>query len=38
MRKQGIIPTPGIVTFLNLKTGAPELKFFYDLSKQDVQI
>lgn len=35
MRKQGIVPTPGIVTFLNLKTGSPELKFFYDLSKQN---
>ena len=33
MRKQGIIPTPGIVTFLDLKTGTPELKFFYDLSQ-----
>ncbi len=37
MRKQGVVPTPGIVTFLNLKTGTPELKFFYDLSKQNVQ-
>ena len=34
MRKQGIVPTPGIVTFLNLRTGSPELKFFYDLSQQ----
>ena len=34
MRKQGVIPTPGIVTFLNLRTGTPELKFFYDLSNQ----
>lgn len=34
MRKQGVVPTPGIVTFLNLRTGAPELKLFYDLSKQ----
>ena len=32
MRKQGIVPTPGIVTFLNLRTGAPEVRFFYDLS------
>ncbi|MFW9868090.1 MAG: metallophosphoesterase [Candidatus Thorarchaeota archaeon] len=32
MRKQGIVPTPGIVTFLNLQTGAPEIKFFHDLS------
>jgi DNA polymerase II small subunit len=35
MRKQGIVPTPGIVTFLNLRTGSPELKFFYDLSQQN---
>jgi len=35
MRKQGIVPTPGIVTFLNLRTGTPELKFFYDLSQQN---
>jgi len=34
MRKQGVVPTPGIVTFLNLKTGTPEVKFFYDLTKQ----
>ena len=34
MRKQGVVPTPGIVTFLNLKTGSPEVKFFYDLTKQ----
>ncbi len=33
MRKQGIVPTPGIVTFVNLRTGAPSVKFFYDLSK-----
>jgi DNA polymerase II small subunit len=33
MRKQGILPTPGIVTFVNLRTGAPNVKFFYDLSK-----
>ncbi len=35
MRKQGVVPTPGIVTLLNLRTGAPELKFFYDLSSQN---
>ncbi|MHA1588531.1 MAG: DNA-directed DNA polymerase II small subunit [Candidatus Thorarchaeota archaeon] len=29
MRKQGIVPTPGIVTYVNLRTGAPEVKFFY---------
>ena len=34
MRKQGVVPTPGIVTFLNLRTGSPEVKFFYDLTKQ----
>jgi DNA polymerase II small subunit/DNA polymerase delta subunit B len=32
MRKQGILPTPGIVTILNLRTGAPEVRFFYDMS------
>jgi len=32
MRKQGVIPTPGIVTFLNLRTGAPDVRFFYDMS------
>ena len=32
MRKQGVVPTPGIVTFLNLRTGAPEVRFFYDMS------
>ncbi len=26
MRKQGVIPTPGIVTFLNLQTGAPDFR------------
>jgi len=34
MRKQGVVPTPGIVTFLNLRTGSPEVKFFYDLTEQ----
>lgn len=34
MRKQGIVPTPGIVTLVNLRTGAPELKFFYDMVGQ----
>jgi len=32
MKKQGVVPTPGIVTFLNLQIGAPEIKFFYDMS------
>lgn len=35
MRKQGVVPTPGIVTILNLRTGAPEVKLFYDLSQQN---
>lgn len=30
MRKQGIDPTPGIVTILNLMTGAPTLRYFMD--------
>jgi DNA polymerase II small subunit len=29
MRKQGIVPTPGIVTVLNLRTGQPDIRFFY---------
>jgi DNA polymerase II small subunit len=33
MRKQGVVPTPGIVTFMNLQTGIPDVRFFYDLSK-----
>jgi len=33
MRKQGIIPTPGIVTLFNLRTGQPDVRLFYDLSK-----
>jgi len=32
MRKQGVVPTPGIVTFMNLQTGVPNVKFFYDMS------
>ncbi len=32
MRKQGVVPTPGIVTFMNLRTGAPDVRFFYDMS------
>ena len=32
MRKQGVVPTPGIVTFLNLRTGAPDVRFFHDMS------
>ncbi len=33
MRKQGVVPTPGIITFLNLRTGAPGVRFFYDMSR-----
>jgi DNA polymerase II small subunit len=33
MRKQGIEPTPGMVTILNLRSGAPTLKFFYDIDR-----
>ncbi len=33
MRKQGIVPTPGIVTLVNLKTGQPDVRFFFDMSK-----
>lgn len=33
MRKQGIMPTPGIVTLVNLRTGQPDVRFFYDLSQ-----
>ncbi|MFW9769986.1 MAG: metallophosphoesterase [Candidatus Thorarchaeota archaeon] len=29
MRKQGVVPTPGIVTVLNLRTGQPDIRFFY---------
>lgn len=36
MRKQGIIPTPGIVTLINLRNGAPQIEFFYDMTKLDV--
>ena len=32
MRKQGVVPTPGIVTLLNLRTGEPDVRFFYDIS------
>jgi len=35
MRKQGIVPTPGLVTVVNLRTGQPQLKAFYDFSKMD---
>lgn len=30
MRKQGIEPTPGIVSLINLRTGAPDVKVFHD--------
>ncbi len=29
MRKQGVKPTPGIVTLINLRTGAPEVELFH---------
>ena len=29
MRKQGVVPTPGIITVLNLRTGQPDIRFFY---------
>ena len=32
MKKQGIDPTPGIVTHVNLRTGEPGVKAFYDFS------
>ena len=32
MRKQGIVPTPGIVTLINLHNGQPVLRFFSDYS------
>ncbi|MHA1577949.1 MAG: metallophosphoesterase [Candidatus Thorarchaeota archaeon] len=35
MRKQGIVPTPGLVTFVNLRSGAPSVKAFFDFSKLD---
>jgi DNA polymerase II small subunit len=34
MKKQGIKPTPGIVTLLNLRTFSPELKIFYNFEDQ----
>lgn len=33
MRKQGVVPTPGIVTLLNLRSGAPDVRFFYDMKE-----
>ena len=33
MRKQGIDPTPGIVTYVNLASGEPGVKPFYYFSK-----
>jgi DNA polymerase II small subunit len=32
MKKQGVIPTPGIVTLINLHNGQPDLRFFVDYS------
>jgi DNA polymerase II small subunit len=36
MRKQGIQPTPGIVTLLNLHSGVPLVKVFHDYSQNDM--
>ena len=36
MRKQGIIPTPGIVTLLNLHSGVPIVKIFHDYTQYPV--
>ncbi len=33
MKKQGVVPTPGIVTFVNLRTGLPTVETFFDFSK-----
>ncbi len=35
MRKQGVVPTPGIVTLVNLRTGTPELRFFHDIERSN---
>jgi DNA polymerase II small subunit len=35
MRKQGVVPTPGIVTLINLHSGQPVLKFFSDYSNAE---
>ncbi|MHA1771134.1 MAG: DNA-directed DNA polymerase II small subunit [Candidatus Thorarchaeota archaeon] len=33
MKKQGVVPTPGIVTFVNLRNGSPTVETFFDFSK-----
>jgi DNA polymerase II small subunit len=33
MQKQGIDPTPGIVTYVNLRSGEPNIIPFYDFTK-----
>ena len=33
MKKQGVVPTPGIVTLINLRNGAPAVETFYDFSR-----
>jgi DNA polymerase II small subunit len=33
MRKQGIVPTPGLVTLVNLRTGEPTFRPFFDFNK-----
>ena len=35
MRKQGVVPTPGIVTLINLYNGQPVLKFFSDYANAE---
>jgi DNA polymerase II small subunit len=35
MRKQGVVPTPGIVTIINLHSGQPDLRFFADYSNME---
>ena len=35
MRKQGVVPTPGIVTIINLHSGQPDLRFFADYSTME---
>jgi DNA polymerase II small subunit len=35
MRKQGVVPTPGIVTIINLHNGQPELRVFADYASME---
>jgi DNA polymerase II small subunit len=36
MRKQGVVPTPGVVTIVNLRTGEPTLKLFHDFTDDEI--